>query len=130
MGEALWLWRQFPRQIASDLSRFHHRRIADWHDGTMSSYELLELLEFMPDDGAFKAAMRNGEFSHDQQIWRYIATELAKLRATTHVVHGGESYSPRIYPTLAEMKEMADEAERVEEARESIFAFADRTRDF
>lgn len=41
---ALTVWRMWPRQIASDLRRFFHGcRIADWHSGEMSSYELLEL---------------------------------------------------------------------------------------
>lgn len=41
--ETLTVWRMWPRQIASDLRRFFHCRIADWHRGEISSYELLEL---------------------------------------------------------------------------------------
>src|SRR5688500_8954381 len=70
--EALWIWSQFPRQIASDLSEFHHRRIAEWHQGFMSSYELLELMEFMNDRGAFKTAARGGEWSKEEAIWTHV----------------------------------------------------------
>ena len=121
--EALWLWRQFPRQIASDLSRFHRRRIAEWHQGAMSSYELLELLEFMPEEGALGKAVRCGEFSESQKVWRFIATELSKLRAGYHAVHGGEKYVPKVFLTLAEYEEMVDDAESAEQSREAVFWF-------
>lgn len=93
----------------------------------MSSYELLELLEFMPEEGAFKRAARCGEFSETEQVWRHIASELARLRATMHAVHGGERYNPKVFMTLAEVKEIQREAESAEELRESVYAFADRT---
>lgn len=125
--EAVWLWRQFPRQIANDLSRFHHRRIAEWHQEKMSSYELLELLEFMPEQGVFQKAIRCGEFSEEEQVSRHIASELARLRATMHAVHGGESYTPKVFLTMAEYRELAEDAESAEEGRESIYQFADRS---
>lgn len=120
------MWRQFPREIASDLSRFHHRRIAEWHGGTMSSYELLELLEFLPEDGAFKAAVRGGEYSENEQVWRYIATEMGKLRSITVAAHGGKSTEYRTFPTMTELREQTQDAEEAEERRELVFSFADR----
>lgn len=93
----------------------------------MGSYELMELLEFMPDDGAFKTAARGGEFTERDQVWRHIATELAKLRATTHAVYGGKQYSPKVFYTMAELQEMIQESEEAEERREEFFQFADRT---
>jgi hypothetical protein len=125
--EALWLWSQYPRQIASDLSQYHHRRIAEWHQGEMSSYELLELLEYMPERGAFKTAARGGEWSREEAVWAHIANELAKLRATMHVVHGGKNaaYSPMVFLSKAEQLEQQQRAEAIEEAREAVFAFAD-----
>lgn len=126
MLQALWLWRQYPKQIASDLSQFHHRRITEWHDGTMSSYEMLELLEFMPDKGAFKTALRGGEYSEQEITWRHIANELARLRATMHAVHGGQRYDPPTLLTRAEQREEAEDAEEMEERREDFFSFADR----
>lgn len=44
-----------PRQIASDLRRFFHTHIRDWHQGDLSSRELLELfgasIKATPDTG-------------------------------------------------------------------------------
>jgi hypothetical protein len=125
--EALWIWRQFPRQIASDLSQFHHRRIAEWHSLDMSSYELLELLEFMPEEGAFKTAARGGEYSEQELVWRHISNELARLRATMHAVHGGKKYEPPILHSKAQQRAEAIDAEQSEERREEVYAFADRS---
>jgi hypothetical protein len=127
---ALWVWRQFPREIASDLSEFHHRRIAEWHDGTMSSYELLELLEFMNERGAFKAAAREGELTYVDQMHRYGINEIARLRATIHAVHGGKRYDPFAFKSVAELKAEVAEKEATLDGREHVFAFADRTTDF
>jgi hypothetical protein len=122
--EALWVWRQYPRQIASDLSQYHHRRIAEWHRGDMSSYELLELLEFMPDRGAFKKAVRGNEWSEEEAIWAQVANELAILRAVQAPKVKGERYGSRLWFSPAKLREMAAEAEEQEELRESVYQFA------
>jgi hypothetical protein len=124
--EAQWIWRQFPKQIASDLSQYHHRRIAEWHQGEMISYELLELLEHMPDRGAFKTAYRGGEYSEEEITWRHIANELARLRATMHAVHGGQRYEPPLLLTKAAQIAEAEDAEAAAERREEFFSFATR----
>lgn len=120
--EALWIWRQFPKQIASDLSQYHHRRIADWHRGTvdehgeliLSSYELLELLEYMPERGAFKTAMRGGEWPLDRKIAAEQFNELARFRASFHSAHGGKdaAYEPAeiIDPIEIKAREEAQQA--------------------
>lgn len=93
----------------------------------MSSYELLELLEWMPDRGAFKTAARGEEYSEEEITWRHIANELARLRATMHAVHGGQQYDPPLLLSRAEQREEADDAEAAAERREEFFAFADRS---
>jgi hypothetical protein len=93
----------------------------------MSSYELLELLEFMPDRGAFKTAARGGEYSDEEIVWRHIATELSKLRSITQTVHGGKANQMMTFPTIAEQRERAEEAADMEERRELLYSFADRT---
>lgn len=93
----------------------------------MSSYELLELLEHMDDDGAFKRAARGGEYSEGEQVWRHLANEISKLRAGFHAVHGGERYAPKVFLTLAEIEEQTDDAEEMLERREGVFSFADRS---
>jgi hypothetical protein len=98
----------------------------EWHSGEMSSYELMELLEFMDDRGAFKTALRDGEYSEQEITWRHIANEIARLRATMHAVHGGQRYDPPTLMTKAERKAEIDDAEFAEERREGFFVFADR----
>ena len=125
--EAQWTWRQFPRQIASDLSEFHHRRIADWHSGAMSSYELLELLEFMNERGAFKTAMRGGSWTWDQMVAAESYNETARTRASYHAVNGGEKgayepyllVDPRVQRDLDEQSRDLDALRR--EAEEDLF---------
>lgn len=119
-------WRMFPRQIASDLCRFFPGyRIADWHHGRMSSYELLELfgvcveddpdtrtrsisVDFAPEDGAVAKAMRGGRWSERELIVAETFNELARLRASYHSVNGGRShsYEPHEFedPTVREAK--------------------------
>lgn len=93
----------------------------------MSSYELLELLEYMPEKGAFKTAARGGEYSEEERVWRHIATELSKLRSITQTVHTGKPVEIRTFPTMAEMREAAEEEEAIEELREDFYTMADRT---
>lgn len=93
----------------------------------MSSYELLELLEYMPDRGAFKTSARGGEYSEEEITWRHIANELARLRATMHAVHGGQRYDPPLLLSKAAQLEELEELEETAERREDFFAFADRT---
>lgn len=127
MLQALYVWRQFPREIASDLSRFHHRRIAEWHAGTMSSFELLELIEFLPEKGAYQTASRGGEYAEDDLVMRHLANEVARLRATMHAVHGGQRYDPPVFSSKAAMEAEIEDLEATEERREDAFSFADRT---
>lgn len=93
----------------------------------MSSYELLELLEYMPERGAFKTAARGGEYAEDQLVWRHISNELARLRATMHAVHGGKKYEPPILQSKAQQRLEVESAEAAEERREEVYAFADRS---
>lgn len=128
--EALWIWRQFPRQIASDLSQYHHRRIAEWHSGTLGSYELLELLEYMPEQGAFKTAARGGEYTEQDLVWRQMATEMSKLRSITQTVHGGKPTDVWAFPSKTEQLKTAEEKAEMEESREAFYSFADRSSNF
>jgi len=92
----------------------------------MSSYELLELLEFMPEEGAFKTAVRGGEYDLDRKMWAQIANELAVLRAGYMPKVKGEEYGSMIFYSPAKLREMAEKAEAQTEVRESFYAFAAR----
>jgi hypothetical protein len=58
--EAVKLWRLWPTQIEAGLSLYHHRSIGEWlrPDFTMSSRELLVLLDELPETSAFGEATR------------------------------------------------------------------------
>lgn len=90
----------------------------------MSSYELLELLEFMPERGAFKTAARGGEFSSEEKAWTQIANEIAVLRAAYVPKVKGEEYGSQIHLSPLKLHEMAQKAEAQAEVRESFYAFA------
>lgn len=124
---AQWLWRQFPRQMGSDLSQYHHRRIADWHTGEMCSYDLLMLLEFLPPQSAMSRALRMGEYSEDQLDLRHLVNEVARLRATMHAVHGGQEYEVPYLLSKAQQRYEHEAAAATEERREDVYMMADRT---
>lgn len=92
----------------------------------MSSYELLELLEYMPERGRFKTAVRGGEYCEEEQIWAQIANELAVLRTAMAPGVKGEQYGSRMYFSPAKWQEMMAQAEYQEEVRESVYQFAAR----
>lgn len=92
----------------------------------MSSYELMELLEFMPERGAFKSAARGGEFSGDEKIWVQIANEVAVLRAAYVKGVKGEEYGSTIFYSPVKLREMADKADAQAEVREGFYSFASR----
>lgn len=95
----------------------------------MSSYELLELVEFLPEEGAYRTARRGGEFSDEDLVRRHMANEVARLRATMHAVHGGQRYDPPILKSKAAEIDEAEDSMASEERREEVFSFADRDPD-
>lgn len=99
---AVWIWRQFPKQIARDLHRFHQLRIADWHRGArdadghliLSSYELLNYVEYLDDEGEFKtAAERGGRWPDWKQMLAENVNESYRMRSTYAAVNseGGDA---------------------------------------
>lgn len=90
----------------------------------MSSYELLELLEFMPERGAFKTAARGGEYSGEEKVWVQIANEIAVLRAAYVPKVNGEDWGSQLHYSPRKLQELAEKAEAQTEVRESFYAFA------
>lgn len=90
----------------------------------MSSYELIELLEWMPERGAFKTCARGAEYTEEEIVWRQIANELARLRATMHAVHGGQRYDPYLFLSKAQEREQVADLEETAERRADFFSFA------
>ena len=90
----------------------------------MSSYELLELLEFMPERGAFKTAARGGEYSQEEKVWVQIANELAVIRAGLMPKVKGEEYGSQLHYSPLKLQEMIEKADAQTEVRESFYSFA------
>jgi hypothetical protein len=141
----VWIWKQFPRQIATDLRRFYPgTHIKHWHRGTrgadgdllLSSYELLELLEHLPEDSAFKTqAERGGRWPDWKQMLAESVNESYRMHAAYNLVNGGEeaSFDPSDYEFVdpvdrkrqAELDAMDEEAaEDAQERFESQIGFA------
>lgn len=96
----------------------------------MSSYELLEIIEFLPDESSYKTAARGYEYSEDQLTLRHLANEVARLRATMHAVHGGQRYEPPILMSRAQREVEHEDLEATADRREDFFTFADRTEEY
>lgn len=132
--EALAIWRMFPRQIASDLQRFFHRRIAEWHSGEMSSYELMELfgisidddaatrtrtirVDFAPERGALAAAMRGGERCERDQMLAQAANGIAVLRVAMAPDADASEYGERLFLPISRQREFEAEQQELEDER-------------
>jgi hypothetical protein len=123
------VWVLYAGEIASDLSQYHHRRIADWHTGSMSSFELLELLEFMPDAGRFKTALRGGEPSDDQWAWRQAANEAAVLRLGMLPGSEASEWGSRLFMPASYGREAEQNEADSEEIRGDLFAMIEQRQD-
>jgi hypothetical protein len=118
--DAQVIWSNYPSEIASDLSRYHHRRISEWHSGEMKSLELLELLEHMDEDSAFKTALREGEPSEHRKAVLQIANEIAVLRAVQAEGVDGDQWGSRLFFTPRKLKELGHKEEIRSRAAGSI----------
>jgi hypothetical protein len=117
---ALTVWREHPGEIAADLRRYYGVRIADWHSGDMCSYELLELCDFMPGDGAFKTARRGGDPCERDEAILQTANEVAVLRAGMVPGADSDDYGSHLFIPASKLRAMADAAAASEEARDSL----------
>lgn len=75
---AVELWSRYPTEIESDLSRFHHRHIREWHQGQMSSREFIVLVVYLPDDSEYQKARRDGDWSEMEYMAAAAANRLAR----------------------------------------------------
>lgn len=87
----------------------------------MSSHELIELCEYMHDDGRLKTAMRDGEPSELQQAVLQIANETAVMRAGSFPDSDGKKWGSRMFLGPSLIKELLQDAEETE-------AFMDRVK--
>jgi hypothetical protein len=83
------LVRFFPEEIEADLA-FEGIDIADWHTGEMSSRKLLILLKALDEDGEYKTARRNGDWSDKRYTQASIVNELRMLRVDQAAINGSK----------------------------------------
>ncbi len=93
----------------------------------MSSYELLELVEYLPEAGAYKTAVRGGRMTFDARVQIELFNEIARLRASVHAAAGGKSaaYEPFEFTDPAELaeQERAEAAHAVNRAEVETVIF-------
>lgn len=92
----------------------------------MSSYELLELLEFMPERGAFKSAVRGDEYSEEEKFLAQIANEIMVLRSAYVPGVKAEEYGSQVFLSPAKIKDLIAQESRQTEVRDDFYAFATR----
>jgi len=106
------LWARYPTEIEHDLSRYHGRRIAEWHQGQMSSRELLALVVYLPDDSAYQGARRDGDWTELEYIAAATANRLA--------AQSGQEYEPFFSP--AQRAEQVIDDNDLAEQREGVLS--------
>jgi hypothetical protein len=92
----------------------------------MCSHELLELCEWMPEEGRLKTALRRGEPSENEWALRQTANETAILRAGMVPNTNSEDWGSRLFLPRSKVEEAADRASEAEEAREHLYAMIDQ----
>ena len=122
MAVALEFWSRFPLEIEYDLVHEHNRHIREWHQGQMSSRELLVLIVYQDINGnsAYARALRDGDWSEAEYISAVTANELLNLRAGYHAVHGGEPYEPTLFLSPFQKTLEALESDGTDEARDQV----------
>lgn len=87
---------------------------------------MLELIEFLPDEGALAQALRDGDMPPWQQMIRQIANETAVLRAGQVQGVNGEDYGTRLWVPPAVAAAQDKKLQEAEEGREAVFASMSR----
>lgn len=95
----------------------------------MDSYELLELCHYMPDDGRYKTALRDGNPTEATKAIFQTANELSVIRASTVEAVDSSEYDAQLFLLPRKLKELAAQRREGAEATESIFAMATVPRD-
>jgi hypothetical protein len=120
------VWCQHPAAIECDLADRGFDIFA-WHAGRMSSRRLLVLLEYAPEMGPYKTALRGGKWPEWMQMIAEIHKEVALDRASNYV-GGDHEYKPKVFvdPTDRERlhREEVEAEQFVEEAQAELYEMA------
>ncbi|GAA2436172.1 hypothetical protein [Mycolicibacterium llatzerense] len=125
MWTALWFLKRWPKQIEYDLADKDRSILRDWHRGTrdkrgrlkVTSRELLVLIEYLPDDGAFKMALqgREGDWDEKTQILAGIHEELSMY----HASKCGQDMAKVFLSPKARMEALLQQAEEEQDAADA-----------
>lgn len=110
---AVELWARYPTEIEADLSHRHGRHIREWHQGQMSSRELLALVLYSDDDSEYQKARRDGDWTDMEYIVATIANRLA--------AQSGQEYEPFLSPAQR-AEEVIDDDDDLDDQRGSVLS--------
>lgn len=130
------VWLRWPEEIEASLFAQYGLDIGHWNRLTvdpdtraprLSSRRLLALLEKMPDTSEFKkASERGGRQARSERVAEETYNEIARLRASFHVAHGGKeaAYEPHRYLDPIDERLVAErESEEAEQAQRAVAEF-------
>ena len=122
MLEALQVWRLYPGEIESDLSRYHHLDIKEWHQGRMSSRRLLTLIRFLPDESATKTAARLGDWTEGRYLDASVVNELRLMRADLAAIFAGGGDEPDLFRSPYQERVIAEREKARSSLRDKVLA--------
>lgn len=103
----MWFWLRWAKEIESDLLAHRNLDIGLWHRLTINpdtgapyldSRRLLILLEFLPEEGAFKTATRGGRWPDWKQMLAEVYNEQLRMRSSYHAAHSTKDNDVRFDP--------------------------------
>lgn len=112
--------RQYASEIEADLA-FRGIDIADWHRGDMSSRKLLALLQHLPEDAAFKRALRNGDWGFNEYMQAGVLNEIRLLRIDQAAING-QKMDAELIESPAQLERKEEQARVVAAHRAGILA--------
>lgn len=111
VAEAVNAFRAYPQEIEADIqAHYPGRHIREWHQGTMSSRELLNLIAGLPFESWFKAIVRE---DMDELIGDATVNEQQQVRTKTLALLRGEAKLTGPVTVTTDMRDNEDQSPRV-----------------
>jgi hypothetical protein len=107
------LMRQFAAEIESDLA-YRGIDVADWHRGTMSDRQLENLVRGLPENSAFRRALRDDDWSPDRYLLAAVLNEIRALRGDLLMMFAQETFD---YEPILSPRQVADRDDARQDAR-------------
>jgi hypothetical protein len=108
---------RYANDIEADLL-FKNIDIFDWYQGKMSSRRLLVLIERLPEKGAFKTAIRDGEWTLQEQLLTAVFNQIHAMRGDAY--GEGFLFRPILSPSMQRQKD--DELAAARAAHDDVIA--------